>query len=93
MPIYVYETIPQKAGEEPRRFELKQSMNDAPLAHDPETGEPVQRVIVGGIGIITQHAAPPPPEGCWGGMGGGWCAGQCACATGWPIPRTRSPPS
>ena len=40
MPIYVYETIPQKAGEEPRRFELKQSMNDAPLARDPETGHP-----------------------------------------------------
>ena len=80
MPIYVYETIPQKAGEEPRRFELKQSMNDAPLARDPETGEPVQRVIVGGIGIITQHAAPPPPQGCCGGMGGGCCAGQCACA-------------
>ena len=34
MPIYVYETIPQKAGEEPRRFELKQSMNDAPLARE-----------------------------------------------------------
>jgi len=69
MPIYVYETIPQKAGEEPRRFELKQSMNDAPLA----------RLGVG-IGIITQHAAPPPPQGCCGGMGGGCCAGQCACA-------------
>ena len=48
MPIYVYETIPAKPGEKPRRCEVKQSMKDAPLLHDPETGLPVQRVIQGG---------------------------------------------
>ncbi len=51
MPTYVYETIPEDPGAEPRRFELFQGMNDAPLATDPETGEPVRRVITGGIGI------------------------------------------
>lgn len=48
MPVYVYETIPVKAGEKPRRFELKQSMKDEPLTCDPESGLPVQRVIQGG---------------------------------------------
>ena len=49
MPTYVYETIGTK---KPRCFELKQSMSDAPLTHDPETGEPVRRVISGGYGIM-----------------------------------------
>ena len=31
MTTYVYETIPQKPGAEPRRFEVRQSMADAPL--------------------------------------------------------------
>ena len=45
MTTYVYETIPTKPGETPRRFEIRQSMNDAPLTRVPETGEPVRRVI------------------------------------------------
>jgi predicted nucleic acid-binding Zn ribbon protein len=77
MPTYVYETLPQKSGRKPRRFEIKQSMHDAPLTQHPETGEPVQRVIAGGIGVITQRSAPPRPEGCCGGMGGEGC--HCAC--------------
>jgi hypothetical protein len=48
MTTYVYETIPKKAGAKPRRFEIKQAMQDAPLTHDPESGEPVRRVIAGG---------------------------------------------
>ena len=69
MTTYVYETVPQEPGEQPRRFEVRQSMHDAPLQRHPETGEPVRRVIAGGYGFIAQKAAPPP----------GPCGGQCAC--------------
>lgn len=72
MATYVYETIPVKAGRKPRRFEVQQSMNAAPLTHDPETGEPVKRVITGGYGIVTQKAPPPPRP----------CGGQCGCFGG-----------
>lgn len=69
MTTYVYETIPQKPGAEPRRFEVRQSMHEAPLTKHPETGEPVRRVIAGGFGFIAQKAAPPPQP----------CGSQCAC--------------
>jgi len=69
MTTYVYETIPTKPGQKPRRFEVRQSMQEAPLTKHPETGEPVQRIISGGYGIIAQKAAPPPAP----------CGGQCAC--------------
>ena len=52
MPIYTYETIPQKKGQKVRRFELEQRMSDKPLKKDPKTGQPVQRVITGGSGTI-----------------------------------------
>lgn len=45
MPIYVYETIPTE-GEEPTRFEVVQRMADPELTEHPETGEPVQRIIM-----------------------------------------------
>jgi hypothetical protein len=69
MATYIYETVPQKPGQKPKRFEHSQSMYDAPLTRHPETGEPVRRVISGGYGVITQKAAPPPapcgnPNGC-----------------------------
>ena len=48
MPTYIYETIP-RAGEEPRQFEVWQSIKDEPLKTDPNTGVPVRRVITGGI--------------------------------------------
>jgi len=51
MPTYVYETIPKKKGQKPRRFEYRQSMLEAPLTSDPETGLPVRRVITGGLEI------------------------------------------
>jgi predicted nucleic acid-binding Zn ribbon protein len=38
MATYVYETINQREGEAPRRFELVQSMKDAPLVQHPDTG-------------------------------------------------------
>lgn len=70
MTTYVYETVPQRPDETPRRFEVRQSMHDAALTRDPETGEPVRRVIAGGYGVITQKAAPPAPH-C--------CGAQCGC--------------
>ena len=50
MPTYEYETIPQKKGQKPKRFEVQQSMKDDALTKHPETGEPVRRVISGGSG-------------------------------------------
>jgi predicted nucleic acid-binding Zn ribbon protein len=52
MATYIYETIPQKKGQKPRRFEVLQKMTDPPLTRDPETGLPVRRVITGGSGNI-----------------------------------------
>lgn len=52
MPAYIYETIPQNPKQKPRRFEVQQSMKDAALTKDPETGLPVRRVITGGSGNI-----------------------------------------
>lgn len=69
MPTYIYETLPSQPGQSPRRFEIRQSMNDAPLTQHPETGEPVRRVIAGGYGFIAQKAAPPPQP----------CGSSCAC--------------
>ena len=69
MTTYVYETIPQKKGEAPRRFEVQQSMNDEPLTKHPETGQPVRRVIAGGYGFIAQKSAPPAQP----------CGAQCGC--------------
>lgn len=69
MTTYVYETVPAEAGQAPRRFEVRQSMKDAPLTRHPETGEPVRRVIAGGFGFIAQKAdAPATP-----------CGSRCAC--------------
>lgn len=71
MPTYVYETI----GKKKRSFELKQSMNDAPLTEHPETGEPVKRVISGGFGFIEKGKAKASPaarpSSCCGGGGCG----------------------
>ena len=69
MPVYVYETIdPTKPI---RRFEVKQSMKDEPLRTDPETGEPVRRVISGGLGLMTGAKSPPPSSGS--------CGPRCGC--------------
>jgi len=73
MTTYVYETIPQIPGVEPRRFEVRQSMNEAPLKRDPETGEPVRRVISGGFGFVAQKASSSSTSP------GSSCGPQCAC--------------
>lgn len=70
MPIYVYETT----GKKPRRFEVKQSMADAPLTHDPASGEPVRRVISGGYGLMQKGSAKAAPSASGGGCGSG-----CGC--------------
>lgn len=49
MTTYVYETIPQAAGEDPVRFEVKQGMNDPKLTEQPGTGKPVRRLVSGGF--------------------------------------------
>lgn len=52
MATYIYETVPTRKGQRPRRFEVEQKMSDPPLTKDPETGRPVRRVITGGCGNI-----------------------------------------
>jgi predicted nucleic acid-binding Zn ribbon protein len=69
MPTYVYETT----GARTRRFEVRQSMNDPALTHDPETGEPVRRVISGGYGIMQKGSASAPAST------GGSCGPGCGC--------------
>ena len=86
MATYVYETVPEKPGDEVRRFEVRQSMMDEPLKTDPETGMPVKRVIMGGFGIMTKGAAPVAAGGCGSGEcgipapgGGHVCASPLCC--------------
>ncbi len=74
MTTYVYETIPKIPGVEPRRFELRQSMKDAPITVDPQTGEPVRRVITGGYGLIAQKSSSTPVA-----TTAARCAPGCAC--------------
>ena len=73
MTTYVYETVPQKAGQKPRHFEIKQSMQDAPLTKHPETGEPIRRVVLGGFGVLSSGKAAdqssPANSGCGPGCG------------------------
>lgn len=43
MPIYEYRKIGDTSGQS--RFEVLQGVDESPLEHHPETGEPVERVI------------------------------------------------
>ena len=74
MPTYTYETIPQPSDAEPLRFEVRQSMLDDPLRVHPETGEPVRRVITGGLGIMGTSRG--------GGNSGGHSHGSSCCGGG-----------
>lgn len=80
MATYVYETIPTRAGETPRRFEVVQSMKDAPLTRDPQSGEPVRRVISGGFGLMGVGEKSDP------GSPAAPCAPGCGCHPGPRIP-------
>ncbi len=74
MATYVYETIPQIEGEKPKRFEVRQSMNDAALTRHPDTGEPVRRVITGGAGLMGVKSSSSTAS-----SGGGGCGSGCGC--------------
>ncbi|HYC71725.1 MAG TPA: zinc ribbon domain-containing protein [Opitutaceae bacterium] len=80
MATYVYETVPRD-GAAPRRFEVVQSMKDAPLTRHPETGEPIRRLISGGYGLMglgrPERTPAPAPAPCRPG---------CACHAGPRIP-------
>ena len=75
--IYIYETIPRQAGENPRQFEIKQSIKEPALSQHPETGEPIRRVITGGLGPITKSEGGGTPQRRGGG--GGCARGSCGC--------------
>jgi predicted nucleic acid-binding Zn ribbon protein len=67
MPTYVYETVPRTPNEPIDRFEMKQGFDEAPLAQHPETGQPVRRIITGGLGVVATAkgtALPEPGPGC-----------------------------
>jgi predicted nucleic acid-binding Zn ribbon protein len=74
MPTYVYETIPQIEGQPTKRFEVKQSMKDAPLTQHPDTGEQVRRVIVGGTGLMGGGGTASTSA-----TSGGSCGSGCGC--------------
>jgi predicted nucleic acid-binding Zn ribbon protein len=77
MPIYVYETIPEAAGTTPERFEVRQSMSEAPLTRHPEHGTPVRRVLSGGLVTFTNSQGG---ESCGfpsGAPSGGCGSGNC----------------
>ena len=68
MTTYIYETIPADEASEPRVFEFQQRMTDKPLTQHPETGDPVRRIISGGLGIM-QKGGAPAPSSCGSGCG------------------------
>ena len=73
MTTYVYETIPMNTDEKPRYFEIKQTMNDAPLTKHPETGESIRRVVLGGFGTLSSRSSVDSKSG------GGCCGGSDCC--------------
>ena len=74
MPTYTYETIPSSKDAEPLRFEIRQSMLDDALVVHPESGEPVRRVITGGLGIMGTSRGS-------GGSGGHSHGSSCGCGS------------
>jgi hypothetical protein len=81
MATYVYETVPQRPGENPRKFEVVQSMKDAPLQRHPGTGEPVRRLVTGGFGLMGVGAKEPVAPAA------APCSPGCACHSGPRIPQ------
>ncbi len=74
MTTYVYETIPQKAGEKPRYHEIQQRMSESPLTRHPETGEPIRRVVLGGFGVLSSGKS-----GGEASSGSACCGPSCGC--------------
>ena len=52
MPIYEYRC--HQCGQ---LTDALQKMSDPPLQTDPQTGEPVRRIITGGSGLVTHGAS------------------------------------
>jgi predicted nucleic acid-binding Zn ribbon protein len=75
MATYIYETT--DSAKPVHRFELQQSMKDAPLTHHPETGEPIRRVITGGYGYISARGNAPTHSDMR--PSGGSCGTGCGC--------------
>jgi predicted nucleic acid-binding Zn ribbon protein len=64
VPTYIYETTdPTKPI---RNFEVKQSVHDEPLRHDPETGEAARRVISAGYAVLIPGKSAGPSVGSVG---------------------------
>jgi hypothetical protein len=61
MVTYVYETLP-RAGKPPRRYEIQQSIKDAPLTKHPTTGEAIRRCITLGPDPFVRAATIERPE-------------------------------
>jgi predicted nucleic acid-binding Zn ribbon protein len=76
MAVYVYQTVPSHEGDAVRTYEIRQSMKDAALTKHPETGEPIRRVITGGLGVMTSSKGAPAPRPS---SGGACCGGGCGC--------------
>ena len=77
MPIYVYETIPSASDAAPERFELRQSMAEAPLTMHPESGVPVRRVLSGGLVTFTNSQSGDMCGVPGGAPRGGCGSGNC----------------
>lgn len=71
VPTYIYESTDPR--QPVRRFEIRQSMKDAPLNKHPETGEAIRRVITGGLTMSRGHL--PKHADMQRQMRGGTCAG------------------
>jgi len=71
MPTYIYETVVTDPATA-KRFEIDQRMSAQPLTTHPETGEPIRRVITGGLGFLgeSRAASATAPQG---GCGSGSC--------------------
>ena len=61
MLTYIYETLP-RAGKTVRRFEIRQSIKDAPLTKHPTTGERIRRCIVLSTDPFVRAATIERPE-------------------------------
>ena len=78
MATYIYETTDSQKPVQ--RFEIQQSMKDAPLTEHPETGEPIRRVITGGFGFAATGNAPRHADMQRATKsGGGSCGSGCGC--------------
>lgn len=77
MATYIYETTDE--SKPLRRFEISQSMKDEPLKKHPETGEPIRRVISGGLGYMAKGNAPRHADMQRSMGGGGSCGSGCGC--------------